>query len=543
MTRKIGALGLVLMMLVSNFAFSAEAQDTGLYVNYKIPTDSIDIILTAPNAESANVVITNEKGPFDVTTEFALLRELEKGADGKFRYNAAMPYSSESGKYYVTVVTDTNDVPFQDSFWYMSDSSEAMAALTALENGTTIDELSSDQLGDLGIDVAEFNSAKEEITKAFESFFETGGEPDKKEFLTAYAYAYLFGKSFEETNLVAVEALFKKQADSLGFDMTAFNELNQESESWLLNKLTEGEYENAEPSALINEWLCLAEINNTAQDTVENFKNLLFTKYADTVVLNPADMSNYNGSSKKSDIILKFIQERPFDNMNELTEGFKKAVNTYKGGDNLGGPGAPDRDEKGDKTSQTQFEYLPGGDSASIFTDVPVSHWAYSRIKALYEKGIVAGNGEGKFFPENSVTRAEFAKIISMAFFKSQTASDISYSDVNKEAWYYEYVAKLSGLGIILGDDRGYFNPDAPITRQDAAVIIRRVTQKRGKELPIIRSYSGFNDESNISGYAKDAIVVLYEAGLINGMTAGEFAPLNKLTRAQAVQLVAVTME
>lgn len=546
MTRKIGALGLVLALLANSFAFSTAAQNLSLYVNYKIPTDSIDIILTAPDAESANVAITNVEENFvPGTTEFALLRELEKGEDGKFSYSAAMPFSSGSGKYYVTVMTDTNDV-FKDSFWYMSDS-DAAEELEALKT-TPIDELSDAQLSDLGIDTVEFNSCKDKITKSYESF-KPDGQPDKEEFLTAYAYAYLFGKSFGKTDLAAVEELFENQADSLGLDTAAYGKLNRDGKNWFLGKLSKGEYKSTEPSALINEWMCLADINTNEQDTAENFKHLLFTKYKDTVVLNTADISAYNTSSQKDSIILAFINERPFTDMNELTAAFEKSVKAYpensgEGGISSGnGSGGSSGGGGGGKTSQTQFDYTPGGASASIFADVSVSHWAYSRIKSLYEKGIVAGKGAGKFFPEDSVTRAEFAKIISMAFFKTQAVSDISYSDVNKEAWYYEYVAKLSGLEIILGDDKGCFNPDAPITRQDAAVIIRRVTEKRGKELPITRSYGGFNDESNISGYAKDSIVVLYEAGLINGMTAGEFAPLNNLTRAQAVQLVSVTME
>lgn len=529
MTRKFGAFTLVLTLLINCFAFNTAAQSASLYVNYKIPTDTIDIILTAPDSERANIVITKEQD-FDIYSEFALLKELEKSEEGVFEYTASMPLPSGSGKYYVTVMTDKNG-DFKDSFWYMSEETE----LDFLKN-KELEELSDSELSVLGIDSAEFNLYKEEISEAYEAL-KPDGEPDKKGFLTAYAYAYLFGKSLGETDLTAVETLFKSQAASLGFDIASFDELNQDSKNWLLNKLTEGEYKNAEPLALINEWLCLADINGTAQDTVENFKNLLFTKYE---ILNSADVKNYQSSSQKNSIILKFIQERPFADMGALTDAFKKAVNAYTGSEGQGGTGGTGG---GGKASQTQFEYTPGGASASIFADVPVSHWAYERIKTLYSKGIIAGKTADRFYPEDSVTRAEFAKIIALAFFKTNNAEPAIYADVTSGAWYYDYVTKLGGLGIILGDDRGCFNPDAPITRQDAAVIIRRVTEQRGKELPIARSYREFNDNSMISNYAKDAIIVLYEAGLINGMTSDTFAPLNKLTRAQAVQMVSVTME
>lgn len=47
------------------------------------------------------------------------------------------------------------------------------------------------------------------------------------------------------------------------------------------------------------------------------------------------------------------------------------------------------------------------------FIDVPETHWAYQAIEALAEMGIINGYEDGSFQPNNPVTRAEVAAIIS----------------------------------------------------------------------------------------------------------------------------------
>ena len=78
--------------------------------------------------------------------------------------------------------------------------------------------------------------------------------------------------------------------------------------------------------------------------------------------------------------------------------------------------------------------------SAVSFTDVE-GHWAYEQIMEYAEKGIVNGDPEGTFRPDDTVTREEFCNIMLNAFGVMATASETeSFSDVPADAWSYAFV-------------------------------------------------------------------------------------------------------
>ena len=76
--------------------------------------------------------------------------------------------------------------------------------------------------------------------------------------------------------------------------------------------------------------------------------------------------------------------------------------------------------------------------------------WAYSSIMNLVEKNIVSGF-EGEFKPESNVNRAEFAKMIAIAFGLKSTNNVNVFSDVGSDKWYNEFVSALYEAGIMLG--------------------------------------------------------------------------------------------
>lgn len=50
-----------------------------------------------------------------------------------------------------------------------------------------------------------------------------------------------------------------------------------------------------------------------------------------------------------------------------------------------------------------------GGDAATLFSDVPRSHWAYDAVSRLVEEGLLTGYGDGRFQGDQPLTRYEFA--------------------------------------------------------------------------------------------------------------------------------------
>lgn len=173
----------------------------------------------------------------------------------------------------------------------------------------------------------------------------------------------------------------------------------------------------------------------------------------------------------------------------------------------------------------------PPQSGSAVFADVAENHWANEAIIALRDAGILNGRDEKTFAPDDLVTRAEFAKIIVEAFKLPEVEGAASFSDCADDAWYTPYILRAAGNNVVTGYD-GLFDPGKPITREDAAVIIARLFENNG-EVSL-----SFADADEVSDYAKEAVAMLAEAGLVNGVGDGKFAPKVKITRAQAAQLV-----
>lgn len=186
---------------------------------------------------------------------------------------------------------------------------------------------------------------------------------------------------------------------------------------------------------------------------------------------------------------------------------------------------------KGGGTSGTIGLTPKPTETPSTFADM-ADHWAKESVERMNVLGIVNGYADGTFRPEVSVTRAEFAKMISAALGLGNAAAH--FDDVTQNDWYYGVVGAAAQAGIVNGDGEN-FDPERYITRQDAAVIIHRAIVFKGKNLA--GNSVGFNDEVSIADYAKDAVNALAANGIVNGFGGG-FMPTDNITRAEAAALV-----
>ncbi len=170
------------------------------------------------------------------------------------------------------------------------------------------------------------------------------------------------------------------------------------------------------------------------------------------------------------------------------------------------------------------------------FSDLGSVAWAESGVKYLAGKGVLSGRGDGKFYPNDIMTREEFAKLVVLAFDAYDEGAESTFDDVSADSWSYRYIASAARLGLVTGNDRNEFNPSGSITREDMAVIMHRVYSISG--LNGQAQALDFADADGISGYAQEAVGVLLNAKIINGMGDGTFAPKSAVTRAQASKVV-----
>jgi len=166
------------------------------------------------------------------------------------------------------------------------------------------------------------------------------------------------------------------------------------------------------------------------------------------------------------------------------------------------------------------------------FSDI-ASHWAKEDIIMVAGMGAITGYTDGSFKPDNKITRAEFVKILS-GMLSLPDGSGEKFSDVPSDKWFFPYVYAASSYGIINGISEDRFGPDEMITREDASVIIYRALSKKGVSFS---ANLAFNDNKQISDYAKEAVANLSGGEIIKG-SGGLFRPKDTLSRAETVAML-----
>lgn len=99
---------------------------------------------------------------------------------------------------------------------------------------------------------------------------------------------------------------------------------------------------------------------------------------------------------------------------------------------------------------------------------------------------------------------------------------------------YYAPYAEWSLISnITRGTGNNNFSPDNPVTREELAVILVNFAKAMGYVLPSDEGSKSFEDDSTISPWAKEAIEILRNAGIMNGDTDNSFNPKAPATRAE----------
>ena len=111
--------------------------------------------------------------------------------------------------------------------------------------------------------------------------------------------------------------------------------------------------------------------------------------------------------------------------------------------------------------------------NGTTFSDVPETNVHYDNIYNLAGRDIVTGYPDGTYRPAGHLTRAEAAVILSNALMLDTTEyEEPAFTDLKEGAWYYDEVAVLAELGIINGYPNGKFGPNDKLTRAQMASIL-----------------------------------------------------------------------
>lgn len=171
--------------------------------------------------------------------------------------------------------------------------------------------------------------------------------------------------------------------------------------------------------------------------------------------------------------------------------------------------------------------------ASSYFNDVTSSYsWASASIDYLFEKGVVTGTGSNNYSPAQNMIRGDFMLMLYRALDLS-ASSKSNFSDVPAGSYYYTAIATAKALGIAKGYD-DLFMPNAPITREDAMVLVARALKADGKTLTTgsISDLNNFKDKGSVSDYAVSSVATLVKAGIVTGSNS-YLNPKSYVTRAE----------
>lgn len=175
--------------------------------------------------------------------------------------------------------------------------------------------------------------------------------------------------------------------------------------------------------------------------------------------------------------------------------------------------------------------------AAAPFSDVAETQWYYDAICYVYENGLMNGTSDSTFSPNQATSRGMVVTLLHRLEGEPRTAAS-SFTDVMRSAYYEQAVAWAAQRHIVDGYGNGKFGPDDPITREQLATILFRYVTYKGWGLENCRSYETFNDASNVSDYAVEAMKWAVGNNLITGTSAQTLEPQGTALRSQLAAIL-----
>lgn len=169
--------------------------------------------------------------------------------------------------------------------------------------------------------------------------------------------------------------------------------------------------------------------------------------------------------------------------------------------------------------------------SPEDFTDFPTD-WSAAGLRSAIQNGLLNGSN-GQINSSGLLIRAQMAAIVNRAFAARKTADLSVYSDANTSAWYYNDLELAVAMRIFQGAN-GKLNPEAPITREEAFVVLARAFALESGDTSVLNHYT---DGALVSAWAQSSVAALIENGYVNGAN-GKLNPKTSITRAEFAKVI-----
>lgn len=547
------------ILVSSGFCLPVIAKNGGIEIN--ITDLDVGMVEVTGQVEKTGYVVNLlvlKKTDNQNTIEIQHQNDVVSGEDGEFKFNFKVYNKNEydEGWYIVYVGGDGFDQVVSDEFYFASPSSKKMAisALNKAANETNKD------FGQIYIGYSDmFNLKNAEI------------EGINKSAMYKMLGEYVKENNFGEDDFAKVKEVFRiynileayndglesvigegelLMLEELGIDITAedviydiYNELNSDGIDALADGMVDKGYTDIEGfEKTLKEQIAIAAIFNPEQSGTGHIKEILTDDVCNELGI---DISDYKNSKYKTEIEAELLQSK-INDAKDLESTIKNITATIKkkhsSGSGSGSSGSGGGASVGGGSNVFISVQNAGGDyikeetkvKDNPFTDVDVTHWAYPSIEQLYERGIINGVDEYSYKPDAYVTREQLAKIVCTMIGEDVPDGNPGFTDVEAERWSARFISVCKNKGYVTGYPDNTFAPSGYVTRQDIAVILSRVMNKKAENDIELQ----FKDKDNINDYAVEAVKYFVQKGIIKGYEDDSFKPQKNCTRAEAASII-----
>ena len=168
----------------------------------------------------------------------------------------------------------------------------------------------------------------------------------------------------------------------------------------------------------------------------------------------------------------------------------------------------------GAASTRTQQRVVATRTAQVNFSDVAQSYWAKDFIAELAGRGIFTGFPDGKFHPNEPVTRAQFAALVASVFKKTKVRNAINFTDVSTEHWAYKGIQEAYEMGFLGAVSGNNFNPNQSLTRLEIMTALAKglnYTASSSTE-KVLKFYS---DAAAIPASARTLVAAATERGIV----------------------------
>ena len=259
-----------------------------------------------------------------------------------------------------------------------------------------------------------------------------------------------------------------------------------------------------------------------------------FVKYGNTLVDNILSYGNPDGSfthSRSSNGNDQMATEQALYALVAAQRAMEGKSSLYRMPDTVQRGESRPADTIGLPGKHANVNIVPVTIPGKTFADIS-GHTNRTAIEALAERGVITGKSDTSFDPDATMTRAEFAAIMTRGLGLdsgqatrggSQEAMDASghFSDVSSAEWYFNAVETAYYYEIINGVGGNMFNPGGMITRQEAAVMVARAARLTGldtarSDAEIRDTLAAFGDYRTVDNWAQEAMAFCYSESILD---------------------------